>query len=198
MVGQAERLAARRTARRGGPQGQGSPAGLPGERDRAQGRSRGPRPAARRGRAQGQGGVPRPAGQRGQPRQVLTPANRAVVGGVLTAGKRDASGAGATVVAVPAPSWTGPGRVGLVRGELDWSGASWTRAGRVGLARGGYRGSGVTATLRRRKSGRPEERCLSPWGVYMVRTTIWPARMLALTSAPADRCLPSAGKGGTT
>src|SRR5580693_2678718 len=156
MVGQAERLAARRTARRGGPQGQGSPAGLPGERDRAQGRSRGPRPAARRGRAQGQGGVPRPAGQRGQPRQVLTPANRAVVGGVLTAGKRDASGAGATVVAVPAPSWTGAGRVGLARGELDWSGASWIGPGRVGLVRGELDSCGASWTG---AGWVPRERC---------------------------------------
>src|SRR5580693_4296558 len=191
MVGQAERLAARRTARRGGPQGQGSPAGLPGERDRAQGRSRGPRPAARRGRAQGQGGVPRPAGQRGQPRQVLTPANRAVVGGVLTAGKRDASGAGATVVAVPAPSWTGAGRVGLARGELDSCGASWTGAGWVPRERC----DGYAETQEIRAAGGEMPVAV---GVYMVRTTVWPARMLALTSAPADRCLPSAGKGGTT
>ena len=55
---------------------------------------------------------------------------RAVVSGVLTAGKRDASGAGATGVAVPAPSWAGAGERGLAQGERGLA------KGERGLAQG--------------------------------------------------------------
>jgi hypothetical protein len=56
---------------------------------------------------------------------------RAVVSGVLTAGKRDASGAGATVVAVSGATLAWRRRAGLAQSErgLAQSELDWRRAG---------------------------------------------------------------------